>query len=88
MMQPTTSFEFGDVVLMAITSQVRDPLSFGEVMVTEWESAGLLKPSVMKPLIATVEQSIVIRKMGSLAERDQSQLKTLLSELLELKITT
>ena len=120
-MQPTTNFEFGDVVLvgfpftnlkttkkrpavvissadyqayrpdvvlMAITSQIRDPLSFGEAMLHDWQMAGLLKPSVMKPLIATVEQNIVLRKMGTLSDLDRQELKTLLPELLDLNTTT
>ena len=30
-----------DIMIMAITSQVRTPLGFGEAMVADWQSAGL-----------------------------------------------
>ena len=30
-----------DIVIMAITSQVRPPLAFGEAMIADWQSAGL-----------------------------------------------
>ena len=40
-----------DIVIMAITSQVRKPLPFGETMVTDWQSAGLVKASVIKPVL-------------------------------------
>ena len=44
-----------DVILMAVTSQVRQPPATGEVSLQDWQAAGLAKPSVFKPLIATLE---------------------------------
>lgn len=41
---------------MAVTSQVRPIAAFGEVMIADWQKAGLLKPSVIKPVMATVER--------------------------------
>ena len=37
-----------DLVLIAVTSQTRLSTSFGEVTVSEWKEAGLIKPSVIK----------------------------------------
>ena len=34
-----------DVVLMAVTSQVKPTASFGEVVISKWKEAGLLKPN-------------------------------------------
>ncbi|MDA3850530.1 MAG: type II toxin-antitoxin system PemK/MazF family toxin [Spirochaetaceae bacterium] len=45
-----------DIILMAITSQIREPLTTGEAKVEDWQDAGLIKPSVFKPLIATIEK--------------------------------
>ena len=53
-----------DIVMMAITSQVRQPLAFGDAMVADWQVAGLIKASVLKPEFATIEQALVIRTMG------------------------
>ena len=39
-----------DLVIMAITSQVRQPLGFAEALVSDWQAAGLIKPSVLKPV--------------------------------------
>jgi len=64
-----------DLVLMAITSQVRASLAFGEAYVTDWRAAGLLKPSVLKPLIATIEQHLVIRRLGKLSAGDAEALR-------------
>ena len=44
---------------MAITSQVRTPLGFGEAMVGDWQGAGLVKASVLKPVFTTIEQGLV-----------------------------
>lgn len=71
-----------DVILMAITSQVRPPLAFGEHILQDWQQAGLIKLSVLKPLIATIEQRQIIRTMGKLSQRDQSGLHTALQEIL------
>ena len=45
-----------DIVIMAITSQVRTPLGFGEVMLSDWQGTGLVKESVLKPVFTTIEQ--------------------------------
>jgi mRNA interferase MazF len=42
-----------DVVLMAITSQLRAVPGLGEVELKQWRDAGLIKPSVVKPVFAT-----------------------------------
>jgi mRNA interferase MazF len=73
-----------DVILMAVTSQVRPAVGLGEVAVQHWKEAGLLKPSVLKPLLATVERRLVIRKLGKLEAPDRVALlrglKTILGE--------
>jgi mRNA interferase MazF len=42
-----------DLILMAITSQVRLPATFGEVLVQHWQAVKLLKPSAIKPIFTT-----------------------------------
>src|SRR5258708_13545100 len=46
-----------DVVVMAITSQLRVNSGLGEIEVGQWQTAGLLKPSAVKPVFATLDQS-------------------------------
>ncbi|HCK83009.1 MAG TPA: type II toxin-antitoxin system PemK/MazF family toxin [Hyphomonadaceae bacterium] len=67
-------FELPDVVLMAITSQLRPTPAFGEVWLSGWQSAGLLKPSAIKPIFATFEQRLVIRRLGALSDSDRKRL--------------
>jgi mRNA interferase MazF len=46
-----------DVVVMAITSQRRPSPAPGEIWVGEWQAAGLLKPSAVKPVFATLTRA-------------------------------
>lgn len=70
-----------DVILMAITSQVRGSGPFGEVIVQDWQAAKLLKPSAIKPVIATLEQALVIKTLGKLSQRDQQMLKEAIGKI-------
>ena len=63
-----------DVILMAITSQIRQNPGFGEINIQSWQSAGLLTPSVIKPVIFTVEKTIIKKTLGKLKQQDQSNL--------------
>lgn len=71
-----------DVILMAITSQVRQSLATGEALLQDWQSAGLIKPSVFKPLIATIEQSRIIKTMGQLSVTDRDCLNKVIQTIL------
>lgn len=64
-----------DLVIMAITSQVRTPPGFGEALVNDWLAAGLIKPSVLKPVFTTIEQTLVVRTMGTLSANDLRALR-------------
>jgi mRNA interferase MazF len=60
---------------MTITSQVRPAPTVGEVAIVHWQAVGLLKPSVIKPLLTTIEASLAIRQLGKLHADDQSSRK-------------
>ena len=63
-----------DIILMAVTSRIREPLATSEAKVENWKEAGLVKPSVFKPLIATIETGKIIRVLGRITQIDQSHL--------------
>lgn len=71
-----------DVVVMAVTSQLRPGPGLGEVWISEWQAAGLLKPSAIKPVFATLEQTLVIRRLGELGAGDRASLKKAIAETL------
>jgi mRNA interferase MazF len=62
---------------------VNTVLQFGEALVTDWSAAGLLKPSVIKPVIATVEKNLVIRKLGKLEAPDLEALENILQQIIQ-----
>jgi len=64
-----------DLILMAITSRVRAAPAFGETPVRDWQAAGLLKPSVIKPVLATLDQRLVRKALGRLGESDCAALR-------------
>lgn len=67
-----------DVILMAITSQRKGLLSFGEIEIIEWSKAGLLKPSVVKPIVTTVEKKLLLHQLGKLEPIDLTELRSAL----------
>ena len=73
--------EHSDVIVMAITGAQSVGCS-GEASIKDWQTAGLIKPSIIKPIITTLESSLVIRKLGQLGSEDQNQLRQILRVIL------
>lgn len=71
-----------DLVIMAITSQVRQPLGFGEALINDWQAAGLIKPSVLKPVFTTIEQGLVVRTLGTLSATDLRTLREAVGQII------
>jgi mRNA-degrading endonuclease toxin of MazEF toxin-antitoxin module len=70
-----------DLLVMAISGSLDNKLLF-EPEIEFWKDAGLLKSSIIKAAIATIEQQSVIQKLGTLHIGDQSKLKALLNEII------
>jgi mRNA interferase MazF len=71
-----------DLVILAITSQIRPTLGLGEALITDWKQAGLIKASVLKPVLTTIEKGLVIKQLGRLAAADQEILRKVLGIIL------
>lgn len=71
-----------DVVLAAITSRVRNQPGFAEINLNDWAKAGLLKESAVKPVLFTIERSLVHKKLGRLSAHDRAGLKGMLKDIL------
>jgi mRNA interferase MazF len=69
------------IIVMGITSVAG---ALGAVTLKHWREAGLLHPSYIKPIIATLEQSRVIRRLGKLEMADKNRLKKALVTVLNL----
>jgi mRNA interferase MazF len=71
-----------DLVILAVTTQARPAAGVGEAAIAKWKEAGLLKPSVLKPVLATIERGLVLRKLGRLEDGDRAALRRVLDEIL------
>ena len=68
------------LLILAISSNVNNKLDF-ELEVIHWEASGLLKPSIFKSTVATIEKSHMLTKVGSLSRTDQENLEKLITEI-------
>jgi len=71
-----------DVILAPITSQVMQAPD--EVGLANWQAAGLLKPSVVKPILSSFDIRLVRRKLGTLSTSDLAQVRALFAQILDL----
>lgn len=73
---------YSDVVVLALTSQQqRDD----NVRIAEWRSAGLPKPSWLKPVIGTLAATLIVRRLGKLNVRDNPAVHSTLSQVIAAK---
>ncbi len=73
-----------DVVIVAVTSNIERAAPMEESLIRYWREAGLLKPSAIKPAIATIEQTLVLRKLGCLSHADLADMEKFLRILFSL----
>ena len=71
-----------DILLMAVTSQIRTKARFGEAVIEGWQAAGLLKPSAIKPIVFTAEKSIVRKTLGRLENKDRESLRAVIETVI------
>lgn len=78
---PATYAErYGDIVIVPLTSVDQQDVA---LRLEKWEDAGLVKPSWVKPLIATVSATIVERALGCLGETDKDCVKRAMRQMVD-----
>ena len=70
-----------DLIIMAITTQSRVTSSL-QAVVSGWQAAGLLRPSVIKPVFTTIDQELVVKRIGALQNADVNALRDALRDAL------
>lgn len=73
----------GDVIVVPITSN-RTNLMFADLALADWGQAGLVRPSVAKAVVQTVERSVIERFLGRLSDRDAGAVRATLRAILDL----
>jgi mRNA interferase MazF len=71
-----------DVIIIAVTSQINEVMEIGECLIIDWQKAGLIKLSSIKPAISTIEKALILKNLGKLSEKDMYSMNNALSELL------
>ena len=66
--------------VLAISSNINNRLDF-ELKVINWEVCGLLKPSIFKSAIATIEKNYILTKVGTLSAIDREHLEKLIKTM-------
>jgi mRNA interferase MazF len=74
-----------DLIIMAVASRLHQVNTPGEELVRDWQGAGLLKPSVFKPILATIENTLVLKRLGGLQSEDCRTLGQILEEIIGVK---
>lgn len=64
-----------DLIIAAVTSQLRAATSQLDYVLRDWQQAGLQRPSAFKPVVATLEPTHVIHHVGTLTAHDQHQIR-------------
>jgi len=76
------NLKYYDVVIMAITSNID---SNDKYILNDWKNEGLLKPSILKPVISTIDKSLIIKELGKLTDKDFSIVKIALNDIFDIK---
>ena len=63
--------ETPDVLVASVTGTMRAIRHPGDQPIGDWRVAGLLKPSLMQTKLATIESSLIGRRLGRLSSADR-----------------
>ena len=67
-----------DIVIVFITSKLDLEYRFGDYKIKEWREANLPKPSMLRMKFATIDKSIILKKLGKLTDKDAEEFNKLL----------
>jgi mRNA interferase MazF len=73
-----------DLIVAQISSQVSNPVPPDEYKIVDWHHIGLLFPSVVRPKLFTLEDSIVLKPLGHLPIAEMLQIDQRLRMVLAL----
>jgi mRNA interferase MazF len=75
--------EHPDIIVMALTSQSQAAVLSDHGIIIDWQGAGLLKPSIIKPIVMTIEPKLILKILGKFQPPDQELLQTILKGIFE-----
>jgi mRNA interferase MazF len=73
-----------EAIIAAITSKT-DRILVGDHLITDWQEAGLLFPSVATGIVRTIKQGMIAKKLGTMPLPDMKRIEGNLRDALGLK---
>lgn len=64
-----------DVIIAFITSNMAVKSKPGDYHIRGWKQAGLPKPSLIRMKLATIDKTIIVRKLGELSQKDMDSFR-------------
>ena len=65
----------GELLVTYLTSQTAHPHATFDYLLVDWAAAGLLKPTLMKPRVAVLKDTLVKHNIGTLSAQDLSEIE-------------
>ena len=69
-----------DVILLALTSKDQEDESF---RLADWQVAGLLKSTWVKPLLGTFSSDLMVKKIGKLSINDDKKVYSVVKQMID-----
>lgn len=70
-----------DLILAPVTSQIHHAPD--EVSLNDWQSAGLLKTSAVKPILSSFDNLLIKRHLGTLSNSDLQSVRLLFKRIFD-----
>ncbi len=67
-----------DVVILFVTSQLANQPRIGDYRIKFWKEAGMPKESLVRMKFATVDKTIIVKRLGQLENQDRLGLEEIL----------
>ena len=74
-----------EAIIAAITSRT-DRVLVGDHLISDWQGAGLLFPSVATAIIRTIKQGMIAKKLGTMPRTDMQAIEDNLRDTLGLAV--
>jgi mRNA interferase MazF len=74
-----------DLIVGAVTSRLAVATGPFDLILTDWQAAGLQRPSAFKPVLATLDPARVVFRVGALVSADWDGVRRRLREMLDLQ---
>ena len=74
------------LIVAAITSNVSPPFRPGDTLLNDWSATGLVKPSAVRGVLATVDKADIARMLGSLSDADRATVERNIASIIGLAV--